>query len=127
LRRTAASGVAIVYVTHHLDEIPAFAHRVSVLSERRLIDTWDADAIDCPGLVQQLIGDEFVAELVAAKETQSRVDEHIDPTLTVRNVRFRQLVDLSLDVRSGEIIGLYGLTGSGREDALGVIFGSKSR
>jgi ribose transport system ATP-binding protein len=127
LRRTAASGVAIVYVTHHLDEIPAFAHRVSVLREGRLIDTWDADAIDRPRLVQQLIGSELVAELVAAQETQSRVASHRDPSLSVRGVRFRQLVDLTLDVRSGEIVGLYGLTGSGREDALAVIFGSRSR
>lgn len=127
LRTTAAAGVAIVYVTHHLDEIPAFAHRVSILREGRLIDTWDADAVDRQELVTHLIGSELVAELVAAKEAQGRVDNHTEPILSVRGVRFRQLVDLTLDVWPGEIVGMYGLTGSGREDALAVIFGSKSR
>lgn len=126
LRSTAAAGVAVIYVTHHLDEIPDFAHRVSVVRNGLLVGTWPATDVDRRQLVVELIGFELAAELTATRD----IDAHPQPAmaaLSVKSLRHNQLLDLSVDVRSGEIVGLYGLTGSGREDALGVIFGAKPR
>ena len=126
LRATAASGVGILYVTHHLDEIRGFAQKVSVLRNGRLVGCWKVREIPSAELVRQLIGEQLAAELNVAQESSQPLPDG-PPTLSVSGLRAARLRDFSLDVRPGEIVGLYGLTGSGREDALTAIYGSVKR
>lgn len=126
IRSTAASGVGILYVTHHLDEIPNFAHRVTILRNGQLVGTWNAAEISHRELVEHLVGEDLAAEMDLARE---KVLSHSEakPTLTVSSLRAGRLQEFSLEVRPGEIVGLYGLTGSGREEILPAIFGSCRR
>jgi ribose transport system ATP-binding protein len=82
-------------------------------------------------LIPQLIGEQLAAELNVAQESSQALSSQAlaggRPALSVAGLRAARLRDLSLDVRPGEIVGLYGLTGSGREDALTAIYGSVKR
>jgi ribose transport system ATP-binding protein len=126
LRATAASGVGILYITHHLDEIRGFAQKVSVLRNGQLVGCWKVNEISSADLVRQLVGEQLAAELNMAQES-SHAQAEGAPTLSVSGLQVARLRELSFEVRPGEIVGLYGLTGSGREDALTAIYGSVKR
>ena len=123
LRATAASGVAILYITHHVDEIRSFAQRVSILRNGSLVGTWDVTGLTTLEVVRHLVGEELAEELSQAQTTTQALPAG-DPVLSVRSLAARRLRELTVDVRPGEVVGLYGLTGSGREDALTAIFGA---
>jgi ribose transport system ATP-binding protein len=125
LRSVAASGVAIIYVTHHLQEVAEFAHRVSVLRDGRLISTMPISGLDRRRLVHDMIGAQL--EAVERLERSERRPRSASPILTVENVHGGALKGLGFDAWAGEIVGLCGLTGSGREAALGAIFGARPR
>jgi ribose transport system ATP-binding protein len=123
LRATAAAGVAILYVTHHIDEVRSFAQRVSILRNGALVGTWNVADVRTPELVRELVGEALAEQLSQAQDTTEVVPAG-EPVLSVRSLAARRLRELTLDVRPGEVVGLYGLTGSGREDALTAIFGA---
>ena len=128
LRSTAASGVGILYVTHHLDEVRGFAGQVTVLRNGSRIGCWDVNAISSADLVRRLVGKQLADELHTAQESpRPGASTEGAAILTVSGLRAARLSELSLQVRPGEIVGIYGLTGSGREDALTAIYGSVRR
>ncbi|MFI5426635.1 sugar ABC transporter ATP-binding protein [Aeromicrobium sp. UC242_57] len=114
LRSTAASGVGILYVTHHLDEVFALARTVSVLRDGQLVGTRQVASVDKDTLVHMLLG----AELENAEHIDHDVvhlsDSDAPPVLTVKDLSAGPLSDVSFEARAGEIIGVHGLTGSGR-------------
>jgi ribose transport system ATP-binding protein len=125
LRSVAASGVAIIYVTHHLDEVAEFAHRVSVLRDGRLVSTRPIAGLDRQQLVHDMIGERLEAvERLAQAQHRERFGS---PILSVEDLRAGPLRGIGLEAWAGEITGLCGLTGSGREVVLGAIFGATAR
>lgn len=123
--KTAASqGVAILYVTHHLDEVFRLADRVSVLRDGHLV--LNRNVADTPreDLIHALVGG--VVEPVR-RESSDAPSDRIQPVMTVSGLRGDKLEGVNFEVRPGEIVGVYGLTGSGRESLLGTIFGAKER
>jgi ribose transport system ATP-binding protein len=131
LRATASSGVGILFVTHHLDEISGFADKVTILRNGLVVGCWQTNEITSADLVRQLIGEELAAELRQAQGSSPPALPDQRPAeavaLSVTGLQAARLRDLSLRLRSGEIVGLYGLTGSGREDVLPAIYGSLKR
>jgi ribose transport system ATP-binding protein len=125
LRATAATGVSILYVTHHIDEVTDFADRVSVLRDGELIDTWPVAKLDRKRLIHQLIGTEL--EKVQRLESPHADTRAHPPILTVSDLHAGPLDGLALQAWSGEVTGVCGLTGSGRETILGAIFGALPR
>lgn len=125
LRATAATGVSILYVTHYVDEVTDFADRVSVLRDGVLIDTWSVARLDRDRLIHQLIGAEL--EKVQRLESPHAKTREQAPALTVSDLRAGPLDGLALQAWPGEVTGVCGLTGSGRETLLGAIFGARPR
>jgi ribose transport system ATP-binding protein len=125
LRTAAARGVSILYVTHHLGEVGNFADRVTVLRDGVQVVTSPVASMDHAELVHQLIG----SELESMHRPPSPPAEMFDraPVLTVRGLTAGPLEDLELMVWTGEVVGICGLTGSGRELLLGSIFGARER
>jgi ribose transport system ATP-binding protein len=124
LRTAAATGIAVLYVTHHLQEVSDLGDRVSVLRDGALVGTQEIASLDRQKLVHQLIGSEL--------EAVQRMDppQHVrtaKPSLTVTGVRANALDRLALRAWPGEIAGLSGLDGSGRETVLPAIFGAIPR
>jgi ribose transport system ATP-binding protein len=122
----AAEGVGILYVTHRLDEVFRLAERVSVLRDGKLVATTRSTQLDRPTLVTQLVGSELEEAHREALQV-SHFDPKEPPILDVQGVSVGPLKDVSFRVRKGEILGIAGITGSGRESILGVVFGALSR
>ncbi|MBA4025084.1 MAG: sugar ABC transporter ATP-binding protein [Gordonia sp.] len=122
VRRVRDNGVGILYVSHHLDEVFALADRVTVLRDGSKIVTTTTSDLDEATLVQAMTGttlDSRDRPAVERKET--------DVVLSVAGLACDELSDLSLDVRAGEILGIAGVTGSGREQVCDAIFGRLNR
>jgi len=127
LRSTAASGVGIIYVTHHLEEVFQIADRVSVLRDGHLVGTAPIEQLDRDSLVHLLLGTELESAPTVDHHTPVAEDAPQPPRLVVRDLVAGPLTGLSFAVNAGEIIGLHGLTGSGRETILGALFGAIPR
>lgn len=126
LRAAARTGVGILYVTHHLDEVFELATRVSVLRDGYLVASGPVAELDRETLVERLIGGEL--QQVQRVHQDTAGPSGMGPaSLEVRNLRAGLLRDLSFDARPGEIVGVFGITGSGRESLLGAIFGAVRR
>ena len=129
IRRVAERGVAVVYISHKLDEVRRLADRVTVLRDGRRIATRPAAGLDEAEMVRLMVGREIPAvELGALPEGAPellRVDRLsvADPE---RPGGFR-VRDVSLSVRRGEIVGLAGLIGAGRTDFLLALAGAVER
>jgi ribose transport system ATP-binding protein len=121
IHRLKERGVSILYVSHHLDEVFELADTVTVLRDANRIASVPVGELDHDKLVELIVGRRI--DSVAASEVQTGGA----PVFTCRNLRGRTVDGLDLDVRPGEIVGLAGVTGSGREHVLGLIAGQTPR
>lgn len=119
IARLREHGVGIVYISHRLEEIFAVADRVTVLRDGETVATRDRHQVDRAELIQLMVGRELSAVF------PKRSIPHGDVVLELRNLwsRATGVRDVSLFVRSGEILGLAGLVGSGRTELAETIFG----
>ncbi len=121
LRRLRDRGLAIVLVSHHLDEVLELADRITVLRDGRLVGSWPRAEIDHEGLVRAMIGSEVgIREKVAGpvpgkvrQEKLLRIDDLAGET--IRGVR--------LELQRGEVFGMTGLAGAGQEELARIIAG----
>jgi ribose transport system ATP-binding protein len=121
--RIAARSVGVLYVTHRLDEVFHLGARVTVLRSGRQVITTDSSSLDRSALVHHMVGserDEVTREAACPPEAQ-RV------ALAASGIRSDKLAGVSFEMRAGEIVGVSGVTGSGREVVAGTIFGALDR
>jgi ribose transport system ATP-binding protein len=113
------SGIAILYISHRLDEIFQIADRVTVMRDGRLIATLPRNEIDEKTLIRLMVGRE-ISNLYPKPE--SNIGEVV---LRVEGIsRAHKLYDCSFSVRAGEILGFAGLVGAGRTELARAIFGA---
>ncbi len=111
-------GVGIVYISHRMEEIFVLADRITVLRDGEHVATREAAQTTPDDLIRLMVGRQI--DQLFPKETVP-VGE---PVLEARALRRApQTLDVSLTVRSGEIVGLAGLVGSGRSELAQVLFG----
>ncbi|MFL5335631.1 MAG: sugar ABC transporter ATP-binding protein [Geminicoccaceae bacterium] len=121
VRRLAAGGVAVIYVSHRLAEIFELCHRVTVLRDGRVTGTRMVAATDQDELIRLMVG----REVHFARTASSAAGP---PLLTVEGLAAPPAVlDAGLEVRGGEIVCLAGLVGSGRTELCEAIFGDRRR
>jgi len=112
------SGVAIIYITHKLDEVFEISDYVTVLRDGKHVTTVPAAELDRQGLVKTMVGREL---------TQMFPKEDVpigDVAMSVRGLTRRGVLeDITFELRRGEILGLAGLMGAGRTEVLEAIFG----
>jgi ribose transport system ATP-binding protein len=114
LGKLAAQGHGIVYISHRMDEVFRFSDRVDVLRNGRLVASAPTRATTPATLIEAMLGQ--AASGLHASESAARTDE--TPALSIRNWTMPGepgLKDVSLDVARGEVLGLFGLRGSGAE------------
>ncbi|SHM57294.1 sugar ABC transporter ATP-binding protein [Cryptosporangium aurantiacum] len=125
IRELTAHGVAVVYISHHLDEALAIADDVVVLRDGSLVATAAADDVDLGWIVRQMVGRDSESlfpdrDTVLGDELLTVSDLVVpDPT----NADRLAIDGLSVRVRAGEIVGLYGLMGAGRTELLEALAG----
>ncbi len=122
LRRLRERGVGIVLVTHHLDEVLAVADRVTVLRDGRRVATVDRDELDHDRLVELIVG-----RVVSLAPARSEAAAQRQPRLTVQHVAGDNVVDFAAEVGHGEVVGVAGLDGSGRESIIPLLTGQRPR
>ena len=124
IRAVSALGVGVVYVTHRLDEVFDIARDVTILRDGRAVITRRVEGLDHTAVVRFLVGREL-EEIKAASE--SLPSGRIEATVKIHDLGAGRLRSLSFDARPGEITGVAGITGSGREVVLPAIFGATPR
>jgi ribose transport system ATP-binding protein len=129
IRRLAAEGVAIVYISHRMEEVLAIAHTVTVLRDGRHVRTVPGKDATRRELIRMMVGRE-IHEMLAEDKGTTRAAK---PLLEVRNLSLEHpsptpnrpmlLQDVSFSVGAGEVFGLGGLLGAGRTEVLQVLYG----
>jgi ribose transport system ATP-binding protein len=122
-------GVAVVYVSHRLDEVYRLCDRVTVLRDGRLIHTGPVAEIPRLELVSKMLG-RAVAEVARARtrfrDHDADAVEASGPLLRATDLTRRHVLDgVSVDARAGEVVGLAGLLGSGRTETVKAIYGAQ--
>jgi simple sugar transport system ATP-binding protein len=115
VRRVKASGVAILYISHHLEEVYEICDRATVLRDGKRIVTAPVAELDHDKLVTAMVGSELARSI--REEIGQRGDGEGKPRLRVRSLSVQtplgSVEDVSFDVHVGECVGLFGLRGSG--------------
>jgi len=111
-------GVAVIYISHRLEEIMNICDRITVLRDGQYIDTLKVEDTNIDHLVSLMVGREV-------EDRYPKVYNQIgEKMLEVKNLNIHNtLHNISFNVRKGEILGLYGLVGAGRTELARAIFG----
>jgi ribose transport system ATP-binding protein len=123
VRRVAARGVGVLYVTHRLDEVFDIGVMATVLRDGRRVVSRPIEGMDRDGLLHYLFGDK--RQPTHRRSTRSHEGER--PVLCVENLQSEVLRGISFEVAPGEVVGAAGVAGSGREAVCSTIFGSRPR
>jgi erythritol transport system ATP-binding protein len=116
-------GVAIVYISHRLEELLGIADTVSVLRDGRMVAEAAAQDVDTPWIVEQMTGRASgPAAPLESSETGAEVLRANGLFLKAESGR-PLLRNVSLNLRSGEVVGIYGLLGAGRTELLECLMG----
>jgi ribose transport system ATP-binding protein len=127
VRRLASEGVAVIYISHRMDEIMALAHQVMVLRDGRHVLTASIGDLTREHIITAMVGREVgstrqVHKTKAGTPALSVSDLGLD--IMTRRGRKRVIDGVSFSVAPGEIFGIGGLLGSGRTEILETIFGA---
>jgi ribose transport system ATP-binding protein len=119
IRRVRERGAAVLYVTHRLGEVLELADRVTVLRDGRRVTSEPVAGLDRRRLAELIVGRPLEAFYPEIPPPRAEV------VLRVRDLESATLRGVSLDLHRSEVLGVTGLVGSGFEDLLHVVFGSK--
>ncbi len=120
-------GVAVVYVSHRLEEVFRACDQVTVLRDGKLIHTGPVAEISRLELVSRMLGRE-IDEVVHAQTrfNDTTADVATKPILRATGLKRRHVLhDVSIEARAGEVVGLAGLLGSGRSETAKAIYGAQ--
>lgn len=119
VRRLSHQGVAVIYVSHRMDEISKIADSVTVLRDGKLVSTRPLEESSVDAIAHEMIGGE--SQMFDPVPLSPPKDEII---LSLSNVASGgRVYDVSLEVRAGEVLGIAGLLGSGRTELLKAVAG----
>jgi monosaccharide-transporting ATPase len=122
MRQLARRGIGIVFVTHFLDQVYAISDRITVLRNGRLVGERETAALPRMELVRMMLDRELSD--ATAERTHLPVDPMRAPYATFSQFgKSGYLAPFDLDLRSGEVVGLAGLLGSGRTETARLVFG----
>lgn len=112
------SGIGIIYISHHLDEVFRIADRVTVIRDGRNVSQYNKD---------ELTKDRLIKDMVGRDPSTFYKREHVpvgEVVFEARGVSGNGVKDVSLTLRRGEVLGVAGMVGSGRSELMNVLFGS---
>ena len=112
-------GIGVLIINHKLDELYGVADRIAALMNGRVLLDEPADKVDRKAVIAAIAGADHEEKV----STRSYVSLEHETVMSVENLRGTLLNGVSFDVRSNEILGIYGLGGSGRTEALRAIAG----
>jgi len=111
-------GIAIIYISHKLDEIFNFCDVVTVMRDGHVIDTRNVNAISRNEMISMMVG------RTIENEYPPRPNCVAETILEIKNINTKKLKNIQLTLKKGEILGLVGLVGSGRTELVRALFGA---
>ena len=124
MRMLKEQGIALIYISHKMDEIFEICDEISVLRDGNLVMTKKTEETNMNELITAMVGRSLESRFPPVDNTPG------DTILSVQHLSTKYapyLQDVSFDVKEGEIFGLYGLVGAGRTELLETIFGVRTR
>ncbi|MBM3125116.1 MAG: ABC transporter ATP-binding protein [Chloroflexi bacterium] len=123
LRRMTAEGLTVIFITHKLEEVVEVSNRVTVMRQGKSITTLETTKTTQSELAQLMVGRDVLFHL-DKKAVEAGADVLKVERLNVMNDKgLPAVVDLSLDVRAGEIFGIAGVSGNGQRELVEAVTG----
>jgi ABC-type sugar transport system ATPase subunit len=118
VRRLRSEGLAIIYISHRLEEIIHLADEVSILRDGELVHSSPMTDLDIPKIVHHMVGRELTDFFPQRRVTLGEVLVQVTDLSSEAGIR-----DIGFEVRRGEIVGMAGLVGAGRTEVARTLFG----
>ncbi len=126
LNRLADEGLAILYISHKLDEIKSLCHQATILRLGKRVGTVSVDEESTSSLAMMMMGEELEKfdrkKGVAAGEVRLKVENMNMPAIDSTGI---SLTDISLEVMAGEVVGIAGVAGNGQDELLKALNGEE--
>ena len=113
INRLKAKGIAIIYISHRMDEIFTICDRISVFRDGQYIGCGEVKDLDEPQLIKMMVGRETTDVFL---KLEAKIGDVMFEAKHI--VRDKKVKDISISVRSGEILGIAGLVGAGRSELM---------
>jgi len=122
VKSVAASGVGVIYISHHLEEVFAIHDRITILRDGFKVATHNKGEVSEETIINEMVGRDL-------SKFYAREKSNIDYSKAIefRNMTGGRVKDVSFKVHRGEIVGFAGMVGSGRTDLMRVIFGATDK
>lgn len=115
------SGIAVVYVSHRMDEVFEICDRITVMRDGAYVDTLETADTDKSELIRLMIGRTLAKQY---ERPPARTGEAGEAALSVEALSTADLLhEVSVDIHRGEIVGMFGLVGAGRTELARAVFG----
>jgi ribose transport system ATP-binding protein len=120
IKKLATSGISIIYISHHIEEVFKIADRVTVIRDGISINTYESQNISEQKLINDMVGRD-VSLFYQRPEVPTGAVK-----FEVRNLSGNGVESASFTVHAGELVGIAGMVGSGRTELAEVLFGAKT-
>ncbi len=123
VKKCAESGMGVIYISHHLEEVFEIHDRITVLRDGNIVATHDKDEVSNEDIIREMVGRD-----VSKFYTRERVEIDYSKEIEFRNFDDgKNVFDVSFKAYKGEILGFAGMVGSGRTELTRLIFGADKR
>jgi ABC-type sugar transport system ATPase subunit len=120
IAKLKSQGISLIYVSHRLDEIFRIADRFTVFKDGRYVATKDVGEVSKSDIINLMVG----RDLNLVSDRAQRKPARGESLLEVRHLdNGRSVQDISFQLRAGEILGFFGMVGSGRTETAMTVFG----
>jgi simple sugar transport system ATP-binding protein len=125
IRDVKSKGVAVLFVSHFLDQVYEISDRITVLRNGQLVGEYLVKDLPREKLVTKMIGRELDDLAAISRATDRDIDRSVEPVLRATGVGRKGILEpADLDIYDGEILGIAGLLGSGRTELVRLLYGA---
>lgn len=117
VREIAAKGIGVIFISHRLEELYLVADRITIMRDGQYIGTEDMKSVSREQLIRMMVGREMKDMFVKEAAKPGEI------VFEAKGITTKAVTDITLHVKSGEILGIYGLMGAGREEMAETFFG----
>ncbi len=117
VREIASKGIGVIFISHRLEELYLVADRITIMRDGQYIGTEDMKSVSRDQLIQMMVGREMKDMFVKEAASPGKI------VFEAKGITTKAVKDITLEVKSGEILGIYGLMGAGREEMAETFFG----
>ncbi|AST57039.1 D-ribose transporter ATP binding protein [Thermoanaerobacterium thermosaccharolyticum] len=123
IRNLKKNGVAIIYISHKVDEIFQISDEVSIMRDGKMVGTWNANDLTEDMIISKMVGRELTNRFPARENEPDGVILKVENLSSPMPKSFK---NVSFELRKGEILGIGGLVGSQRTELVEALFGLRS-